>query len=383
MPTRWFLLLAYALHLLILALFVLDVIPQEFHRAGYPFWFHHGGDDYGYVSLAQDLVSGDFRPNKYPLGFPLLLVPFLWIFPQEHDALLQPVALFWALAMFPLAQRALFRLARRLLCSPGLALLAVLLWTGLPLLTYLALRVISSPVAAETSAVHLTWAQMLSDGPATFFTLLIFEGYFVIRERRYPLWMGALLGLLCGFLMLIRLTGVLSLGVVFALLLVERRWRSAFIVGLFALLAFSPQMLYNARFFGGPLVSGYTVLDQLPPLGLFHPAYFQSALALAWGRMGLLLPLAIVVSGVLFILGLLYLWRRSRTAALLAALWIGGYVGLYSVYYYSWEHGGGILRFWMPAYPGMAILAAALIGWLLAVSKAAQSCPLRRWNHDS
>jgi hypothetical protein len=358
---RYALLAAYLLHVVIIGLFLFDVIPQEYHRDGYPFWFHQGGDDYGYFSLARDLTTGELHANKYPLGFPVLLLPFVAFLPSTHDALLQPVAMFWALVMFPIGQNLLFRLAYRLSKQAVLALFSVFLWTGLPLLAYAILRVITNAVVAETASVHMTWAQMLSDGPATLFTLLGMIVFFVARERHYPAAWVLLAGGLGGFLMLIRLTGVLTVGVIGLLLLIERQWRAAVLFAVSAGIVFAPQLLYNWHFFDSPLRTGYNVLDKIPPDGLVNLRYLLDALAASWRRVGMLLPVALVLAVGLGGMGLVYLWQKLRLGALAIGLWIIGYAVFYGVYYHSWQ--GGIFRFLMPAYPALVILAAGTIGF--------------------
>jgi hypothetical protein len=364
----WGLLAAYSLHLIVLALYVFEIIPQEFHTPEYPFWFHQGGDERGYLALARALVSGNFTAGKYPLGFPILLVPFLWVVqPATRDTLIQPVAAFWSLAMFPLGQLALAWLTVRLTGRRWLTLVSVLLWTALPVVTYIALRLVSNPTFAEASSVHMTWAQMLSDGPATLFTLLTLVVFLAARARGYPLWSVSMLGAVGGFLLLIRLTGILTVGSISLLLVIERRWRAAILMVALALIVFAPQMIYNQYFFGGPLTTGYTVLDDLPPQGLFSLTYLFDALGKLWARLGLLLPVGVLLSVSLLGIGLVRLWQRSRVYALVVGSWLGGYLAFYSVYFYSWN--GSLPRFLIPVYPAAAIIGAVVLGYLIQVAR--------------
>lgn len=360
---RWGLAAAYALHIVILALFVFEVIPQQYHAVGRPFWLHHGGDNVGYFNLARDLLEGTLQPNKYPLGFPILLVPFIAIFqPPDQQDLLEVVSAFWGIFMFPLGQLLLAWLARQLTGRRWLALCSVCLWTALPLLLYYGLRLVTTPAVAEVSAVHLMWAQMLSDGPATLFTLLVVVVFWAGRESGRARWALGL-GALAGFLALIRLTSALTGGLVGLMLVWARRWQAALLVALSALVVFLPQMLYNGHFFGGPLTTGYQVLDEIPASGLFSPAYLTNAISAAWSRLGLLLPLLAAVGGGVVAIGLRFIWLRSRAGAILLLAWIVSYAGIYAVYYYSWT--GGLTRFLMPVYPALAVVAAGVIGALV------------------
>ncbi len=362
---RWGLLAAYALHLVVLSLYVFSVIPQQFHPPEHLFWLHNGGDNVGYYDLAHDLLAGDLRPSKYPLGFPILLLPFVALFPgYDQPGLLQVVAAFWSLVMFPVGQWTLAWLAERLTGQRRLALLTVLLWTLLPLIFYAGLRLVSSPEVAETGSVHLTWAQMLSDGPAALFTLLLVAAFLRLREEPGRAWWPVALGALGGFLTLIRLTGGLAVGVVGLMLLLERRWRAAAVMAVVAVVVFAPQMIYNQHFFGGPLTTGYQVLDELPPEGLFSLGYLGDAAGKAWARAGLGLAGAALLAVGVGWGGLRFLGRRDRVGALTVALWLLSYIALYSVYYHSWI--GGLLRFWIPAYPAALILVAGLVGEVTA-----------------
>lgn len=369
---------AVLFHYLILILFTAEIIPQAYKRDGYLFWFHHGGDDYGYYEQTQAILRGDFRPNKFPLGFPILSAPLMALLqPDEHDAFVEPIALLWAVVMFPVGQWLLAEFAYRVSGRRDLALMAVWLWTALPLLTYMSLRGLWNAEMAEIAAVHMTWAQMLSDGPAALFTLLCALGFLRVRNRHYPSAEVLALGWLCGFLMMIRLTGVLTLGALGLILLAERRPRQAawFVVG--ALIGFGPQWLYNWHFFGGPLTSGYSVLDELPPDGLLSLSYLVSALEKLWTHMGVLFPAIAVVAFMAFALALKRLWRWDKTGTALIALWVMSYGAFYSVYYYTWT--GSLFRFAIPVLPPLAILAAVLLDALVTRGGPKDAASVRRY----
>ena len=69
------LLIAVILQWVIVGLYVFDIIPQQFHRAGYPFWFHQGGDDTGYES-AQRRFAAQQIPARFPAVDPALYLDF-------------------------------------------------------------------------------------------------------------------------------------------------------------------------------------------------------------------------------------------------------------------------------------------------------------------
>ena len=303
------LLLAVLLHWGILLLFAFDVIPLAYHRDGYRFWFHQGGDGYGYLEQANALLTGDWVANKYPLGFPILMTPVMTLLGRtDFDSLVEPFAMLWSIAMFPVGQWLLARLTHHLTQDASVALLAVYGWTLLPLLIYAPLRLTFNAEIAEVSAVHLTWAQMLSDGPATLFTLLFLYMLVLARERGFPVLWVVGLGFVGGFLMLIRLTGVLSVALAVLLMLWERRWREVLVMGMVTLLVFSPQMIYNTTFFGNPWTTGYSVLDQTPPDGLMSLTYLGNALQTVWERIGVLTIVGVGLAIGMFV----YAARQSR-----------------------------------------------------------------------
>lgn len=371
------LLALYLLHLTILSLYVFEIIPQRFHTPERPFQMHQGGDNEAYFNLSRDLLTGTPQPSRFTLGFPLLLTPFLVIFrPQDQQEILQVVAAFWGIAMFPLGQWALAWLAERLTGSRALALLSTFLWTMLPLVFYGIFRTLSLiyvadsfAVLAETTSVRLTWAQMLSDGPATLFTLLLLVVFYRQLEGEDRVWWAVGVGTLAGFLVMIRYTGALTGLLIGFILLAQRRWRIAAVVAVSGFVMLLPQMIYNWAFFEGPLTTGYQAFYNAPPDGLFNTLYLSDGLAKVWTRIGLWLLPAILLSIGVVGFGLVFLWRHDRIGALVVGLWIGSYTVVYSLLFVSWS--GALLRYLMPIYPAVAVLAAAAAMEVFCVFKEA------------
>jgi hypothetical protein len=351
-------LLMVALHLLVVALYAFEVIPQAYKAEGRVFWFHHGGDDYGYVDQARAMVTGEWTANKYPLGYPLTLLPFMAALgTTAHNALLEPVSAFWALVLFPVGQLLLGWLTWRATAQRWAALLAVALLTVMPLVLYGALALAWNREMAELTSVHLFWGQMLSDGPAAFFTLVAIALAIVARDRGYPAAWVVVLGLLLGYLVMLRLTlFVVPLGVAIGLL-VDRQPRALAILLAASFIGFLPQVIYNTHFFGAPWVTGYTVLDTLPPDGLFHPGYLVEAFGKAWSYLGLgLVPL---LGAGLFVLvvGTRVVARSAPALAWFIVVPVIGHLALYAFYYYTWT--GAAVRFMIPILPLAMLLTAA------------------------
>jgi hypothetical protein len=367
-PRRYgVLILAYVLHIGILALFIFDVVPQQYHRGFARLWFHHGGDEVGYFEIARSLLSGRFVLQPYTLGFPLLLIPFFVLRPLSFADLVQPVAAWWAFGMFPLGQYLLARLTDRVSGRRLASECAVLLWTGLPLLVLATLGALGKPLMAEITSVHLTWAQMLSDGPAALFALLTIYLFVRARGSRDSRRAYVLLGLVAGFSVMVRLTNCFAVIAVVAGLLVARRIREALTVIAFAFIAFLPQLLYNEHAFGGLLRFGYFCgggsagqpcipVDTLAVEEQFGVTHLIGGLSYFWNRLGVAGLLAAVAGLGVGGAGLQTVWQRDRIVGLVLALWLAAHVAFHGVYAYTWT--GNAVRYAIPILPEVIALFA-------------------------
>ncbi|MCD4762212.1 hypothetical protein K8R32_04620 [bacterium] len=83
---------------------------------GMDWWAVHGGDGAGYFQSAKALLSWDFLPKASPIGFPLLLLPFLILF---GTSAIQSIAvefmIFQSIIMYAIATLLVFKLAQRML----------------------------------------------------------------------------------------------------------------------------------------------------------------------------------------------------------------------------------------------------------------------------
>lgn len=353
-------LLAIVIHWVMMGLLAAEIIPQQTNRDGSFFYFHQGGDNRYYYRQANAISRGELLESKYPLGYSFLIVPVLALADElDHDTTAALMAFFWSIVMFPLGFLVFGWIAKRMTQHNWATHLSVLLYALLPAITWVVLLVIWNAYMAEILAVRMTWAQLLSDGPTAFFTLLAVAVFIQTRHADYTWPWIFLLGSILGFLVLIRLSGVLIAVVIAVLFLVERRYVRLVGLTFIALIVFAPQLLYNQHFFGNPLTSGYTVLDDLPPLGLFHIQYLLDALGAIWARLGMLMLIGIV--GVVAILGsaMRFLWQQDRIWALLVAGWLVSYLAFYSIYYYSWQ--GAFLRFLIPALPVVALCGGIVL----------------------
>jgi hypothetical protein len=351
------------LHWGVVALYATGTIPQDYRRADQPFWMHQGGDNYDYHALALQMSNGEFEEaSKYPMGYSLMLLPFVWLSGGAgHDALVQPVSAWWAIVMMPLIQILLAWQTYQLTHKRAIALGAVLLYTLLPLIVWATMYVVWNPIMAELISVHMIGAQMLSDIPTTLLTLIAFALYWHIRQVDDGKRIGwvILLGIMLGWLVMVRYSAAVTPIAFALLLLLERRWRALVVVTLVALIIFAPQMLYNQHFFGSPLTTGYEILDELPPEGLFSITYLFEAIGKMWARLGVGLVMVAIIAGSGLLWVLWRLWRIERMGTLWLGLWLAWYIGFYATYYYSWT--GAMGRFMIPIYPALALIGAFLL----------------------
>jgi hypothetical protein len=354
---------AIVLQLAIVGLFYFDIIHDPNHRTG-TLIFHHGGDEVAYFELAQSLLDGQPVKTQFSLGFPLMLVPWIVALqPGGPDALKVPIAVFHALFLFPLAQALFLSLALRLFRNPTTALLALLLWTVLPIVLYLALALAQRAELGAIWAVHLPWLQMLSDPPAAFLTLFSFWLMFRLLDTggtRRQWIMAIVLGFVCGWAMLVRINTILTVAIVFLMLGVMKRWSALAVTGVTLLITYTPQLIYNSAFFSTPFTTGYQAVGPLPQQGLMNVSYVIQLFLGNYAIVAWIVMLSMVIA---IALGAWALWRKTPLGAITTGLWWAVYLAFFSLYYYSWD--GGFARFLLPAYPGLVLLVGGALNLLL------------------
>lgn len=351
---KYLIIIAIIIHLITLFMYVTDVIPQQTKREDKIFWFHHGGDEYGYLELAYGIHNNDLTPSRLPLGYALLLQPALWfISPADYDNLIQPISFFWAIIMFPVALVMCAWLARRMANHLAGGLAAVW-YASFPLLAFISIWFLWNNYMAEIISIHLTWAQMLSDGPTAFLTLLGAVLYFKARDTNYHWLVVGFLGICLGLMVLVRYSAAIFPVIVGFLFLADRQFASLAMLVTIAFMIFMPQLVYNYHFFGNPFETGYQSMAFVPDTGLFHHSYLINALELIWQYLGILTPVFLLMGLLVLGYSLYIIQKREPAAAVLIGGWLVGYVIFYSLYYYSWT--GAMMRFMIPAMPALAII---------------------------
>ena len=211
------------------------------------------GDNAEFIVLARSLAQGEglsyiHSPEsgpatKYPFGFPLLLAPLAWAFPDDWVPMKALV-----LALFALGMGVLYQLAReRVGVGPGLAVVALSLMAGRSYLTHDAAGMAFGPMLLHFS--H----QVMSEVPYLTFSLLAL--WLVDRGvRRQGLWGNwrFLGGVACAiWACCIRTSGIALVAAVACHLLLRRDFRRClFFVGA-TFLCLLPWTLRNQAVGGG------------------------------------------------------------------------------------------------------------------------------------
>ena len=355
-PVIPFLLIVF-LHYGVIALFYFDIIPQASHHD--PLIFHHGGDQLVYFDLAKSLSELYVTPNRFPLGFPLFLVPFILTTNAETARSLIPsVSLFQGLILIPLTYIIFSVTIKKGFKYRFLWLITTLILVVLPLIMWLGLALVGIPFEGGDIAVHLTGFQMLSDPLALILTYGIIFLFGLTSKKNHTssqyIWIA--IGLLCGALTITRLSGLLLLIVILLLLILQGNHKQAVTVALLSACFIIPQLIYNYHFFGSPLRTGYQVFDPNASQGWFNFIYLTNEIrALASSRW---LPISLFSLAVILfalIIGAQGLIRRNRKLGLLIVLFTFLHVGFYAILRYTWCV-GCLLRFMMPVYPSILLM---------------------------
>lgn len=234
-----------------------------------------GKDRYLYLAsepeffrLAKSL--SEFHPvlSWATLGFPLFLVPFIWIFKAKViEDILLPVTMFNSIVLFGISIILIASVAKIL--SNGnkkVALLSAGLWITLPYLVYLI--VLFRPHLACIDIAHkrtfyLMETTMIEDALFNFLIILGVYTFIMSLNRIEKISYSVLVGALFGFASLVNPLTSTAIGTGFILTFLFMKHIRAFIYsaitfGLFAI----PQLVYNWYFNGSPFKLFGLVLER-------------------------------------------------------------------------------------------------------------------------
>ena len=176
-----------------MAIALLYGFPQKGNYQGGYFYL---GDEDEYFRLAFSLSRFNPVDSYRTLGFPILLLPFIWLSQaKSHSQLFLPVAIFHACILAPISIVLIALIAKKLTQDIKAALISSALWTFFPYLVYLFVHT-STSFCKDVPAQRMTcqmWLQALSDPPSTFLVLMAIYAFIISLGRKniiYPFFTG-------------------------------------------------------------------------------------------------------------------------------------------------------------------------------------------------
>ena len=351
--TFWQILIFLVLLRVVMVLFLMQDIPHTEVKMG-GWWFRHGGDEVTYFNFAKSIAQLDLKKASSNIGFPLFLAPFIY-FTRANTVqnILKPIFIINAFILFSLSIILVAFIAKKLFKSKTIAAICAALFCLHPYIFYILFHKVDVPLEGTEltkgvrSFIYLNWLQVISDSLSAFLVFLCFFLFFLEFKRQKP--RGnylILLGILAGFSALVRIGNALIVPIFILGWLLKKRIKEAFLVGMFSLFSFLPQLIYNFSFFGSPLKFGYEVYSGQTVSSFFSfnrfVLIFQKANFYIPGFIFLFLGVIIF-----FILGIKFLWQKDKISSLILTLWFFAYL----IFYIYFGKGGVQLRFFIPAIP--------------------------------
>lgn len=331
-------------------------------RGGY---FYLGDED-EYFKSAFSLAR--FKPvDSYrTLGFPILLLLFIWVSKaNSFEQLLLPVAIFHACILAPIFIILIALIAKWLTKEWEIAILSATIWTIFPYLVYIFVHTNTSfcrDVPAMRMA-HQMWLQALSDPPSAFLVLLAIYVFLISLDKEniiFPL----LTGISFGLAILVR-PGNIGLAVLFFLFyLYKIKLKNLFLFISGSLFVALPQFIYNWHFYGSPIKLttlfayeksyatelGHLIGYPLEAFSIKNFFFFIQQIILKFSSAFLLFLFIILL---LIIYALFRLYRESPRVAIILILWILPY---FLIHGNNWDFYNSILHFLMPIIPALIII---------------------------
>jgi hypothetical protein len=215
------------------------------------------GDQRLYIELSNNLINLSFVPHVYSVGFPILLIPFLFFLKTTNWLLIaKPLILIQSFLVFPLTGALLFSVFKKIKLKNSFGRYTPLIAIPFVIYTLLVLYHSKDPLP-----FHLFFGLVPYSEPfAIFFLVLIY--ILLIKTNFSPTnRMFLLIGLLTSFLITIRiiLTVILMPVLFLALYFLYKKRIKVFLLFLIGLLAgYLPQLLYNFKTYNRFFYSGYT-----------------------------------------------------------------------------------------------------------------------------
>jgi len=330
-------------------------IPPLIHEG----WkFHQGGDQIEYFAIARSLAAlQPIAAQFYPVGFPLLLAPFIVLLrPDSWLDLIMPIVIFHT----ALAIGCIFTvgyLAYKLAENAWVALCSAALWALHPYGLYAMLALHPQAATVKSSYVsHAMWFPMLSDPGSAFFLLVgLLLFYLSSKQEHYSC--GA--GLAIGIALLMRIPNVIAAGILAGGYLVKKRYSSLIKFSCCGLLMLIPQGMYNFYAHKNIADVGYAARREVKQV-LFSADYLLSygkALFEMYPRSAL----CVLMSGLIIALSVVVFREKKRFQWIIVIMFILCYVVFYGTW---WAFQYFPYRFLIPIVPLLIILC---IDWCALV----------------
>lgn len=313
-------------------------------------YFHQGGDQAAYFAIAESLTHLQPIRHFLPVGFPLILTPFIL---AAHAAgwedIVMPVLLFHTL----LAMASIFIigcLALQLTSSVAISTAAALAWALHPYLMYAGFGLHPNAGILRTIYVdHAMWFPMMSDPSSVFFMLLGLLLYVLSFENNR---LGYSAGLAVGIATLIRTPNILIAFVFVAGYLFKKQYSLIARFALFVAAAMLPQLLYNMYCYGSPFDFGYAARKEVfsqAPLSFTYLINYVSFLSLTYRNLFALFLTVIVIAPC----GALLFKKDRRFECSVVCILMWGYLLLYGMWH---DFKCFPYRFLMPVIPLAVII---------------------------
>ena len=316
-------------------LFYNGIPPNLFHEWGLTYLIHQ--DQFEYFRVALNFSKLQFTETHYPIGFPLLLVPFIYTFHANTLAdIFMPVSVFNSIFLYCGSILLIYGIANRITGDNKISLLASTLWILLPY-----------------KLPHGMWVYVLSEPPMIFVMLLAIYIYLRGRESESAsLKNPFFVGMLTAFGVMFRIPTALFV-LFFALMYVfERKFKHCIIFLASALVFLIPQFIYNNIGYHSVAKTGYTVSHSATHLFSINYVvpFFDQILHNNWiySLFGLL---------VFSTIGILYLFItcKNKFKVFFLASWLYSFFAVFSVMTFGPADPG---RYCMPSYPAVVICIA-------------------------
>jgi hypothetical protein len=379
-PDRWFataLLAAMLLRWAIGLALLLDVPHLEFHARTW--YFHTGGDQHDYFELAVSLLRGERAPNPVGLGAALPMVPLVALTDAtDYRQILWPLVLLNGFVFGGLSVVLIGLIGRDYTADRRAGALAAALWATLPVPLYLVLGLHWRAEAVRASVIpKIMWLNGISDGHAAIGMLLgVWSLGRGLNRGKTRDWILAGIGF--GYAVMGRVqVAPLVLGVVTVVILWGIVGRGRGLIGLIWLglggaIGYLPQAIYNTRFFGFPLGTGYLgLIEDFGEYGGFiewykefipySPAHLLKAVGYYLARHPWFGVVGVIGVG-MGLVGLVMVWRRRGWVHV--AILFGVPVGNVLLNASAWMFSSDPVRFTMLSYPYLLAIGSALALWL-------------------